>query len=103
MTCLLSEVRQSIGSAHDRVCRDIICLKLLYTYKSFRHLCFRDRSDLNWLLRPGLVESTCRVHVRSECTMTIGATQRVRFDPTQCACAHNMSNRLIALKTILTS
>ena len=35
-------------------------------YKPFRHLSFEDRSDLNTLiLRPGLVESTCRVHLRS--------------------------------------
>jgi len=40
--------------------------------------------------------------MRSEWSMTIvglwsfsGATQWVRFDPTQCACLHNMSNRLI--------
>ena len=35
------------------------------------------------------------MHVRSECALAIGATQRVRCDPTQCACTHNMSNRLI--------
>ena len=35
--------------------------------KPIRHFGFRDRSDLNTrLLRPGLVESTCRVHMRSE-------------------------------------
>ena len=34
--------------------------------KPFRHLSFWDRSDLNTLvLRPGLVESTCRVHMRT--------------------------------------
>src|SRR6218665_2877436 len=34
---------------------------------TIRHLSFRARSDLNTrLLRPGVVESTCRVHMRSE-------------------------------------
>src|SRR6218665_1247561 len=33
--------------------------------------------------------------MRSECALVIGATQRDLFDPTQCSCAHNMSNRLI--------
>src|SRR6218665_776349 len=52
---------------------------------------------MQWLLRPGLVVSTCRVHVQSVCALDIGATQRDRFAPIQCASAHNMSNRLIAL------
>src|SRR6218665_3815152 len=35
--------------------------------KPIQHLGFRDRSGLNTrLLRPGLVESACRVHMRSE-------------------------------------
>ena len=35
--------------------------------KSFRHLSFRNWSDLNTLLlRPGLVELTCHVHMRTE-------------------------------------
>jgi len=44
-----------------------------------------------------LVESTFRVHVGSEWALAIGATQRGRFDPIQCAYAHSMSNRLIVL------
>jgi len=64
--------------------------------KPFRHLSFRDRSDLNtFVISPELVESTYRVHVRRECSLAIGATQRDRFDPTQCAWAHNMPNRFI--------
>jgi len=40
---------------------------VVFHYKPIRHLSFRDPSDLNTrLLRPGLVESTCRVHMRSE-------------------------------------
>ena len=31
----------------------------------------------------------------SECALAIGATQRDRFDLTQCASTHKMSNRLI--------
>jgi len=34
--------------------------------KPIRHLSFRDWSDLKRLLRPELVELTCRVHMRSE-------------------------------------
>jgi len=59
--------------------------------------------DLNTrLLRPGLVESICRAHMRSEYPMVIVGlwsfscmTLRIGFDLTQCACAHDVSNRLI--------
>jgi len=40
---------------------------LLTPLQAVRHFSFRDWSDLNTRLhRPGLVESTCRVHMRSE-------------------------------------
>ena len=52
--------------------------------------------DLNTrLLWPGLVELTCRaaiVNLWSFSCMTL----RIDVDQTQCACAHDMSNRLIA-------
>ena|SRR6218665_1851241 len=55
-----------------------------------------SRFDISaWLRRPGLVDSICRVHVRREYALAIGATHRDRFERTQCACANNASNRLI--------
>ena len=49
-----------------------------------------------------IFESTCHVHRRSEWPMAIVGlwsfsctTLWIGFDPTQCACAHDMSNRLI--------
>src|SRR6218665_3834535 len=47
---------------------------------------------MHWLLRPGLVESTCRVHVPTG----YWRNSEDRFDPIHCACAHNMSNRVIS-------
>ena len=58
----------------------------------FWHLSFQDRSGLSTLVTSTWIGHG---HVRRECTLAIGATQRVRFDPTQCTCTHNMSNRLI--------
>jgi len=59
--------------------------------------------DLNTrLLWPGLVKSTCRVHMRSEWLKAIVGlwsfscmTLWIGFDSTQCACAHDMLNQLI--------
>ena len=71
--------------------------------KPIRHLSFRIGIDLNSLLhQPGLVKSACRAHMRSEWPMAIVGlwsfscmTLSIGFDLTQCACAHDMSNRLI--------
>src|SRR6218665_1810382 len=80
------------------------CQLLVYYNKPIRHFSSRIGFDLNSLLRrPGLVESASRAHMRNEWPMAIVGlgsfscmTLSIGFDLTQCACAHDMLNRLIS-------